>query len=56
MKCPICKKKVAPDSASVPFCSERCRETDLGRWATGEYRIPAMETEDEEADEPLEER
>jgi endogenous inhibitor of DNA gyrase (YacG/DUF329 family) len=29
-----------------PFCSKRCRLTDLGAWATESYRIPARE-EDE---------
>jgi endogenous inhibitor of DNA gyrase (YacG/DUF329 family) len=24
-----------------PFCSERCRLIDLGRWAEESYRIPA---------------
>lgn len=37
--CPICRKEVALDSAEVPFCSERCRTIDLGKWASGEYRI-----------------
>ena len=23
-----------------PFCSERCQLTDLGTWATEQYRIP----------------
>jgi endogenous inhibitor of DNA gyrase (YacG/DUF329 family) len=23
-----------------PFCSERCRSIDLGRWLGGAYRIP----------------
>jgi len=22
-----------------PFCSDRCRLIDLGKWASGEYRI-----------------
>ena len=39
-RCPICKKSVARESEDFPFCSERCRLTDLGRWATGDYRIP----------------
>jgi uncharacterized protein len=37
-KCPICK--VATDSAihaDFPFCSERCRERDLGNWASENY-------------------
>ena len=38
--CPICRK--ATDSqthADFPFCSERCRLTDLGNWASGKYVI-----------------
>jgi endogenous inhibitor of DNA gyrase (YacG/DUF329 family) len=23
-----------------PFCSERCRNDDLARWADGDYRAP----------------
>ena len=37
--CPICKKPVALDSEDVPFCSPRCRTIDLGKWASGEYKI-----------------
>lgn len=38
--CPICKKETQwDDNPSRPFCSERCRLMDLGKWATGEYRI-----------------
>jgi uncharacterized protein len=39
-KCPICK--VATDSAvhgDFPFCSERCRDRDLGNWASGKYVV-----------------
>ena len=25
----------------VPFCSQRCKDVDLGRWLRGDYRIPA---------------
>jgi endogenous inhibitor of DNA gyrase (YacG/DUF329 family) len=35
--------------AEFPFCSERCRTIDLGKWASGAYVIPSPETEDEEA-------
>ncbi|MGQ9917067.1 MAG: DNA gyrase inhibitor YacG [Bryobacteraceae bacterium] len=41
MKCPICKKEVPFGAPEMPFCSERCRLIDLGRWADEEYRIPA---------------
>jgi endogenous inhibitor of DNA gyrase (YacG/DUF329 family) len=37
--CPICRKSVAVDSTNVPFCSDRCRLIDLGKWASGDYKI-----------------
>jgi len=53
MKCPICKSPVAdegPDRpATYPFCSERCKLIDLGRWLDGKYQIPVVE-HDESAD------
>jgi hypothetical protein len=33
-----------------PFCSERCRMADLGRWLSGDYRVPARP---DESDEPI---
>jgi endogenous inhibitor of DNA gyrase (YacG/DUF329 family) len=47
-RCPICRKPVAPpddggNSTSrsyFPFCSERCKLIDLGRWLDGKYQIP----------------
>jgi len=39
MKCPICKKPVNLKDPEAPFCSERCREIDLGNWATEKYVI-----------------
>jgi len=43
-RCPICSKtyEVASldDLPSFPFCSDRCRLIDLGRWADGKYAIP----------------
>ncbi|HEV2579140.1 MAG TPA: DNA gyrase inhibitor YacG [Acidobacteriaceae bacterium] len=43
--CPICKKPVDLASEDVPFCSERCRLIDLGKWASGDYKIssPALD-------------
>ena len=54
MKCPICKKEVAPDGEFMPFCSERCKLIDLGNWASEKYVIPepihpSSEDEQEEA-------
>jgi len=40
IKCPVCKKEAAwKDNPFRPFCSERCRMIDLGKWASEEYRI-----------------
>ena len=39
-RCPICK--IETDSAihaDFPFCSERCRERDLGNWASEKYVV-----------------
>ncbi len=40
--CPICKTPVAPRAANraFPFCSDRCRLLDLGKWLGGDYRVP----------------
>ena len=40
LKCPTCGKPVEwEDNPSRPFCSERCRMVDLGRWASEEYHV-----------------
>ena len=38
-RCPICGKAATP--ATRPFCSPHCADVDLGRWLTGQYRIPS---------------
>lgn len=43
-RCPICGKafEVAKidDLPSFPFCSDRCKLVDLGRWIDGAYSLP----------------
>lgn len=39
LPCPTCRKPVTVGAEDFPFCSERCRLLDLGKWASGEYRI-----------------
>jgi endogenous inhibitor of DNA gyrase (YacG/DUF329 family) len=39
MKCPICRKPVKLEDPDSPFCSNRCKEIDLGNWATEKYVI-----------------
>ena len=53
MRCPICKKSVeaANDAGAstpkhFPFCSERCKLIDLGRWLDGKYQIPVVEKDE----------
>lgn len=52
MKCPVCGKPAAkrePGRASAyPFCSDRCRQVDLGRWFSESYTVPAVDPEDQE--------
>lgn len=50
MTCPICRKEVAPGNPDTPFCSERCRLIDLGKWASEEYVVstPAEPPAEEE--------
>lgn len=46
IKCPGCGKLSAwnKDNPFRPFCSERCRLTDLGDWASESHRIPDNES------------
>ena len=36
--CVLCRTHPV-DPKWRPFCSERCRNEDLARWADGEYRV-----------------
>lgn len=54
--CPICKKDVVLGTPDFPFCSERCRLIDLGKWASEDYKIsepasPGAAAEESEDDE-----
>ncbi len=39
LRCPTCRKIVLRKDPDFPFCSERCRLIDLGKWASGAYVI-----------------
>ena len=47
--CPTCSTKVEWIAANRfrPFCSERCKQIDLGAWAEEKYAIPAVNPPDE---------
>jgi endogenous inhibitor of DNA gyrase (YacG/DUF329 family) len=44
VNCPTCGKKVEWTEASKyrPFCSDRCKQIDLGAWAEEKYVIPSV--------------
>jgi len=31
-----------------PFCSRRCADVDLGRWFSGDYRVPGPPVDSED--------
>ncbi len=49
--CPTCGNKVEWTETNKyrPFCSERCKQIDLGAWAEEKYKI-AGKSADEEQD------
>jgi len=49
VRCPTCKSPVDPASRFRPFCSERCKLLDLGRWLDGSYTIPGEDVPDDDA-------
>ena len=49
LRCPICKKAVKNTDADFPFCSDRCRLIDLGKWASGAYVISSPTADADES-------
>jgi len=39
--------EVTPPDSFRPFCSERCRLADLGKWLDGAYRVGAPVSEED---------
>jgi endogenous inhibitor of DNA gyrase (YacG/DUF329 family) len=56
MRCPVCNNTFEPHgTTAMPFCSERCRSIDLGRWLDESYSLPDVpDPEDDEVPEDLE--
>ena len=50
--CPTCGKTSvwSQDNPYRPFCRERCRLIDLGKWADGTQRIPGKELSADEVE------
>jgi len=50
--CVLCRKRPR-DERWRPFCSERCRNEDLARWADGRYSVagdPVPSADDSDPD------
>ncbi|MFM8415090.1 MAG: DNA gyrase inhibitor YacG [Planctomycetota bacterium] len=48
-RCPVCSSPVdLATTPTVPFCSERCRTIDLGRWLDEAYGLPEKPRADED--------
>ena len=47
LHCPTCAMLVQLTDEDFPFCSDRCRKIDLGKWAMGVYKIssPVLDPE-----------
>ena len=55
LSCPVCRRKIVIEKTnSMPFCSERCRLVDLGRWINEEIGVPvepgSLQEAEQEAD------
>jgi uncharacterized protein len=48
VRCPQCggDSVFAASNKWRPFCSERCRQIDLGAWASESFRVPATPPQD----------
>ncbi len=54
LRCPTCRNIVLQSDPEFPFCSERCRMIDLGKWASGRYVVstPLNDPETDDSDYP----
>ena len=54
IKCPQCGRLTfySLENPYRPFCSERCRLIDLGKWADGTYKVPTQEFAQVDVEEP----
>jgi uncharacterized protein len=50
IRCPICEQMFDPvhAAATMPFCSNRCRQIDLGRWLREGYSVPVERMDEDE--------
>jgi uncharacterized protein len=48
--CPTCRRPTVYrlDNPWRPFCSERCKQIDIGAWAAEDYRVEAKPPSDDD--------
>lgn len=48
--CPTCHgpSEFSPNNHFRPFCCERCKQIDLGAWASESFRVPSSPTDPNE--------
>jgi hypothetical protein len=47
--CPVCRRKTTwEENPWKPFCSERCKLVDFGKWVTEEYKIAGAKREEDQ--------
>jgi endogenous inhibitor of DNA gyrase (YacG/DUF329 family) len=56
LRCPTCRTLVLRSNESFPFCNDRCRLIDLGKWASGGYVISTPITDPEQLENMTEEQ
>ena len=46
VRCPGCagRSVYAPSNPYRPFCSERCKNMDLGAWASESFKLPEQDS------------
>jgi endogenous inhibitor of DNA gyrase (YacG/DUF329 family) len=49
LTCPTCARSFQPEETrAMPFCSDRCRQIDLGRWLDEKQSLPHVPSPEEE--------
>ena len=52
VRCPICGRPFdVAETPAMPFCSDRCRQIDLGRWLREYYGVTVERDDWAESDE-----
>jgi uncharacterized protein len=55
LHCSICQREFrSEESPALPFCSERCRLIDLGRWLDEKHSVAIEPQEDDGENPPME--